>query len=117
VTPRPVSSLDRLVWPRDGITKGALMRYYARVAPALNPLLRDRPLVLECHPRGVAGPSFHQHVPGESAPPSVRTAEVETEDGEVVPRLVGGDLVGQCLDVGLVVRFGGELRVVCHAGR
>ena len=88
----PVSSLDRLVWPRDGITKGALMRYYARVAPALNPLLRDRPLVLERHPRGVSGPSFHQHVPGESAPPSVRTADVETEDGEVVPRLVGGDL-------------------------
>lgn len=88
----PVSSLDRPVWPRDGITKGALMRYYARVAPALDPLLRDRPLVLERHPRGVAGPAFHQHSPGESAPPSVRTAEVEMEDGTMAPRLVGGDL-------------------------
>jgi bifunctional non-homologous end joining protein LigD len=88
----PVSSLDRAVWPRDGVTKGALMRYYARVAPALLPLLKDRPLVLERHPRGVAGPAFHQHVPGESAPPSVRTAEVEMEQGDPVPRLIGGDL-------------------------
>lgn len=88
----PVSSLDRPVWPRDGITKGALMRYYAHVAPALLPLLEDRPLVLERHPRGVTGPAFHQHAPGESTPPSVRTADVEMEDGSTEPRFIGGDL-------------------------
>ena len=88
----PVSSLDRPVWARDGITKGALMRYYACVAPALLPLLKDRPLVLERHPRGVAGPSFHQHAPGENVPPSVRTADVEMDDGATEPRFIGGDL-------------------------
>ena len=88
----PVSSLDRMVWPRDGITKGALMRYYACVAPALLPLLKDRPLVLERHPRGVSGPSFHQHAPSDNVPPSVRTADVEMEDGSTEPRFIGGDL-------------------------
>ena len=88
----PVSSLDRAVWPRDGVTKGALMRYYAGVAPALLPLLKDRPLVLERHPRGVSGPSFHQHAPGENLPPSVRTADVPMEDGSTEPRFIGGDL-------------------------
>jgi bifunctional non-homologous end joining protein LigD len=88
----PVSSLDRAVWPRDGITKGALMRYYAGVAPALLPLLKDRPLVLERHPRGVAGPAFHQHAPGENVPPSVRTADVDMGDGTTEPRFIGGDL-------------------------
>ena len=88
----PVSSLDRAVWPRDGITKGALMRYYACVAPALLPLLKDRPLVLERHPRGVTGPSFHQHAPGENVPPSVRTADVPTEGDGTEPRFIGGDL-------------------------
>ena len=39
-----VSSLDKVYFPRDGITKGALMRYYAQVAPALLPILADRPL-------------------------------------------------------------------------
>jgi bifunctional non-homologous end joining protein LigD len=87
----PVSSLGRLVWPRDGITKGALMRYYACVAPALLPLLEDRPLVLERHPRGVTGPSFHQHAPGENVPPSVRVADVEMDDGTTELRFVGGD--------------------------
>lgn len=88
----PVSSLDRPVWPRDGITKGALMRYYACVAPALLPLLKDRPLVLERHPRGVMGPAFHQHAPSENTPPSVRTADVEMDDGSTEPRFIGGDL-------------------------
>lgn len=88
----PVSSLDRLVWPREGISKGALMRYYAQVAPALLPLLKDRPLVLERHPTGMAGPAFHQHAPGENVPPSVRTADVELDDGTTAPRFVGGDL-------------------------
>jgi bifunctional non-homologous end joining protein LigD len=87
-----VSSLDRPVWPRDGITKGALMRYYAGVAPALLPLLKDRPLILERHPRGVSGPSFHQHAPGENIPPSVRTADVAIDDDATEPRFIGGDL-------------------------
>src|SRR5918999_2240571 len=41
-----VSSLDKLYFPRDGITKGGLMRYYAHVAPVLLPILADRPLGL-----------------------------------------------------------------------
>lgn len=88
----PVSSLDRLVWPKEGITKGALMRYYAAVAPGLLPLLRDRPLVLERHPAGMVGPAFHQHAPGDNTPPSVRTADVALDDGTTAPRFIGGDL-------------------------
>src|SRR5688572_24181430 len=41
-----VSSLDKVYFPRDEITKGALMRYYAQVAPVLLPILADRPLGL-----------------------------------------------------------------------
>lgn len=86
-----VSSLDRPVWPREEITKGALMRYYVRVAPALLPALLDRPLTLKRYPAGAAGPSFYQHDPGESAPALVRVEEVMTDEG-TVPRFIGGDL-------------------------
>src|SRR4051812_36322751 len=34
-----VSSLDKVYFPDAGVTKGALMRYYARVAPLLLPHL------------------------------------------------------------------------------
>ena len=88
----PVSSLDRPVWKRDRVTKGALMRYYAGIAPALLPAIKDRPLVLERYPTGVAGAAFYQHDPGVHAPPAVRIADVMTEAG-AVPRFIGGDIV------------------------
>ncbi len=87
-----VTHLGRVVFPEVGVTKGGLMRYYARVAPTLLPLLRDRPLALKRYPKGVDGPSFHQHEPS-NWPDGVRTAKVRLEDGTTRPRLVGGDLL------------------------
>ncbi len=87
-----VTSLGRVIAPEAGLTKGGLMRYYARVAPALLPLLKDRPLALRRFPRGVGGAGFYQHEP-RNWPAPVRTARVRLEDGSVRPRLVGGDLV------------------------
>ena len=88
----PVSSLDRPVFKRDGVSKGALMRYYAQVAPALLPSIKDRPLTLERYPVGITGTSFFQHDPGEHVPPAVRIADVMTEGG-TLPRFIGGDIV------------------------
>ncbi|HET7459374.1 MAG TPA: DNA ligase D [Gemmatimonadaceae bacterium] len=87
-----VTSLDKPFWKKEGITKGALMRYYTRVAPALLPALADRPLALKRYPNGVAGHSFFQQNAGDHVPEGVRTAQVETEDEGKQPRLIGGDL-------------------------
>ena len=87
-----VSSLDKPFFAKDGITKGGLMRYYARVAPVLLPAIDGRPLVLKRYPQGIAGPSFFQHDPGDRVPEGVRTATVRTELGTEEARLIGGDL-------------------------
>lgn len=87
-----VSSLGKAYFPRDGITKGELMRYYALVSPMLLPLLRDRPLALKRYPDGIEGPSFFQQNAGARVPRGVRTAEVETAEG-LARRLIGGDLL------------------------
>ena len=86
-----VTSLGKVFFPRDGITKGGLMRYYARVAPALLPILRDRPLALKRHPDGIDGPSFFQQN-ATRYPPAVRVEKIRTETGRAAPRFVGGDL-------------------------
>jgi bifunctional non-homologous end joining protein LigD len=86
-----VTSLDRLVFPRDGITKGGLMRYYARVAPVLLPILADRPLALKRYPDGIGGPSFFQQN-ATKYPPVVRVEKIRTEAGTAAPRFIGGDL-------------------------
>jgi len=88
-----VSSLDKLFFPKSGITKGDVMRYYARVAPPILPSLKDRPLILKRHPNGIAGPSFFQQNAGAHVPAAVRVADVETENGERATRLIGGDLL------------------------
>jgi len=87
-----VSSLDKIFFEDSGVSKGDVMRYYARVAPMLLPLLTDRPLILKRYPNGIMGPSFFQQNAG-TVPAGVRVAEVETEDGDRAMRVIGGDLL------------------------
>lgn len=86
-----VTSLGKRYFGEPALTKGALMRYYVRVAPVLLPALADRPLVLKRWPDGIGGESFFQQRPPSGAPDVMRTADVPTEDG-LQPRVIGGDL-------------------------
>ena len=87
-----VTSLDKPFFPAVGLTKGGLMRYYVRVAPALLPAIDGRPLALKRHPDGVDGAAFFQHDPGRAPPAATRVAEVPVEHGGAEPRYVGGSL-------------------------
>jgi bifunctional non-homologous end joining protein LigD len=55
-----LTSLDRVVYPEAGFTKAEVVDYYVRVAPAILPHLRGRPLTLRRFPAGVGGPSRYQ---------------------------------------------------------
>jgi bifunctional non-homologous end joining protein LigD len=48
-----ISSPDKLLFPRAGVTKLDLARYYAEVAPAMVPLVRDRPVTMHSYPGGI----------------------------------------------------------------
>src|SRR5215213_6462510 len=87
-----VSSLSKSYFPEAGVTKGALMRYYARVARYLLPEIEGRALVLKRYPDGVSGPMFFQQNAGEHVPDVVRVATLETVELGAKPRIVGGDL-------------------------
>ena len=69
---------DRVLYPKDKITKQDVADYYAAVADAMIPTLRDRPLALEHWNQGIGAPSwFHQNV-GKEAPPWATTIETPT---------------------------------------
>ncbi len=87
-----VSSLDKLFFKKAGVTKGALMRYYARISPFLLPEMADRPLVLKRYPDGVGGPLFFQQNAGAGVPDVIRVATLGTEGEGPKPRIIGGDL-------------------------
>ncbi len=55
-----LTSLDRLLWPAAGFTKGQMIEYYRRIAAALLPHIADRPLTLGRFPEGVEGRGFAQ---------------------------------------------------------
>ena len=88
-----VSSLNKVYFPYVGVTKGALMRYYAHIAPVLLPQIQGRPLVLKRYPDGVAGPMFFQQDAGPHVPDVVRVQALQTEEKGERLRIIGGDLV------------------------
>jgi bifunctional non-homologous end joining protein LigD len=61
--PRDIQSTDvthpeRVVFKREGITKGDVAKYYAQVAPLMLPLIQDRPLSLIRCPQGTGAKCF-----------------------------------------------------------
>jgi bifunctional non-homologous end joining protein LigD len=90
--PLAVSHLDKVFWPGLGITKGALLRYYAWVAPLLLPAVADRPVVMRRFPDGIRGKAFYQQRAPADPPPAVRVQTLPV-DTEVPSRLIGGSLI------------------------
>jgi len=71
-----LSNLDKVFYPEVGFTKGGVIDYYTRVAPALLGHLRSRPLTLKRYPDGVHGPYFYEKQCPGHRPGWVRTAPV-----------------------------------------
>jgi len=88
-----VTNLDRVLIPAAGktpaVTKAALLRYYACVAPVLLPAIADRPLILRRFPHGADGEAFYQQHAPVKVPAGVRTSLVGDDPK---PRFIGGDL-------------------------
>ena len=73
-----ISSLDKVLYPRTGTTKGEVLSYYARIAPVMLPHLKDRAVTRIRWPHGVNDMSFFEkNVPG-GTPSWVRTVTVPT---------------------------------------
>jgi len=71
-----ISNWDKVLYPATGFTKGDLIAYYARIAPAVLPHLRDRPLTLKRYPNGVEAQYFYEKQSPSHRPEWVQTARV-----------------------------------------
>ena len=67
-----VSNLDKVLYPKDGFTKGELINYYIQIAPVLLPHLKDRPLTMKRYPDGVEGEFFYEKNCPKSKPEWMR---------------------------------------------
>lgn len=77
---------DKIMFPEVGITKGDVLRYYARIADRILPHLRDRPITLERFPDGVSenAPHFWQKDTPSYYPSWIQRVKLFSGDGEKV---------------------------------
>jgi bifunctional non-homologous end joining protein LigD len=79
-----LTNLDKLFWREAGITKRDLLQYYADVAPALLPHLRDRAMVMKRYPNGARGKCFFMKRVPEPHPDWIETCTIEHKSGNVI---------------------------------
>jgi bifunctional non-homologous end joining protein LigD len=73
---------DRVLFPKSGITKAEVFRYYQRVAPAMVKALSGRPIAMQQWPKGIEGPGFFRQ-DGSSAPDWATKVEIQHERRKV----------------------------------
>src|SRR5215211_949618 len=86
-----ISNPGKLLFPADGITKADLAAYYAAIAPAMVPHVRDRPLNLWRWNAGIERERIVQQEIPRGAPEWVRRVEVPRRRGGTVVHAVGGE--------------------------
>jgi bifunctional non-homologous end joining protein LigD len=75
-----LTSLDRIYWPDERLTKFDLLCYYLNAGSYLMPFLKDRPAILQRYPRGIKAPMFFQQ-DLESAPAFIKTVRLINQEG------------------------------------
>src|SRR5712691_1677718 len=75
-----LTSLDRVYWPDERLTKFDLLCYYIQISPYILPFLEERPAILQRWPRGIKAPMFFQQ-DLESAPGFVKSVRLQNLQG------------------------------------
>src|SRR5918998_4707660 len=101
-----ISRPEKVLFPDDGITKGELIEYYARIAPWMVPHLRDRPLTLERYPNGINTKRFFQKEVSSYFPKWIQTRTVPKVGGSVTHLL--------CNDTATLVYIANQACVTPH---
>jgi bifunctional non-homologous end joining protein LigD len=74
---------EKVLFPDDGITKGALAAYYEAVAEIMVPHIKARPITMERFPSGIGRKGFIQKDVSKGFPAWLERVEVPKKDGVV----------------------------------
>jgi bifunctional non-homologous end joining protein LigD len=78
-----LSNLDKVLYPRDGFTKGDVIDYYLRVAPVMLEHLAGRPVTRKRYPNGVDHTFFFEKNAPKHRPDWVQTVTIPARDRPV----------------------------------
>jgi bifunctional non-homologous end joining protein LigD len=99
-----ISSADRVIYPKEGLTKGDLANYYAEIEPLIMVDAARRPMTVIRYPQGTAEKGFFQKHDTGSFGPDVKHVPIEEKDGETEDYLYFDDIKGllACVQMGTI---------------
>ncbi len=78
-----LTNQDKIYFPEDGITKGAIVNYYNEIAEFILPYLKDRPQSMNRFPNGINEKNFYQKdVDIEKIPSWLKTHKIYSESND-----------------------------------
>jgi bifunctional non-homologous end joining protein LigD len=80
----PLTNLNKIFFPKLGLTKGDLLRYYLEIAPVLLPHVAGKAMVMKRYPNGATGDFFFMKRAPSPRPPWIRTCAIEHGSGNVI---------------------------------
>lgn len=89
-----LTSLDKVLYPEQGITKGQLIAYLAVASEWMLPHIANRPLTLVRCPEGRKKPCFFQKHVLAGSPSAIHKLAITEVDGRVVNYMRVDDLAG-----------------------
>ncbi len=78
-----LTHLDKVYFPKSGITKRDVLTYYQRIAPYILPHITNRALTMHRYPEGIEGDDFYQQNIPDHFPEWITTIETQKEGGTV----------------------------------
>jgi bifunctional non-homologous end joining protein LigD len=76
------SHLDKVFFPKTGITKGDLIDYYRQMGERMLPYIKDRPHSLLRQPNGIGGQAFFQKDFSHPPPAGIKTTPIYSESNQ-----------------------------------
>jgi bifunctional non-homologous end joining protein LigD len=78
-----LSTLDKVLFPSEGITKREVIEYYEQIASVMLPHIENRPLMLQRFPNGIEAEGFYQKNVSETFPRWIKRVSVDKAGGHV----------------------------------
>lgn len=99
-----ISNPDRVIFPKDGLTKGDLADYYAQIEPLIMIDAAKRPMTLIRYPQGTSEKGFFQKHDKGTFGPHVKQIPIEESDGSIEDYLYFDDVRGllACVQMGTI---------------
>jgi bifunctional non-homologous end joining protein LigD len=82
--PVRLTNLQKVFWPRLGLTKRDLLQYYLDVSSWLLPHVQNRAMVMKRYPNGISGEFFFMKRAPTPRPESIPICSIEHHSGNII---------------------------------